>query len=72
MCAKEEFRKRTRRERRKKLMALLAGAGATDVAGVQEIYKEMVGTVLENGLKGELDEQLGYPSTTTGTRVSVH
>ena len=35
-------------------------AGINDVAGVQELFKEMVSTVLENGLEGELDEELGY------------
>ena len=48
------------RERRKELVALLEGAGITDVAGVQELYKEMVGTVLESGLESELEEELGY------------
>lgn len=41
-------------------MALWESTGITDVAGVQELYKEMVGSVLENGLEGELDEELGY------------
>ena len=49
-----------RREQRKKLLALLQDAGVNDVEGVQELFKEMVGTVLENGLEGELDEELGY------------
>lgn len=49
-----------RREKRKKLLELLQGAGITDVAGVQELFKEMVGAVLENSLEGELDEELGY------------
>jgi transposase-like protein len=51
---------RERREQRKKLLEMLQGAGITDVAGVQELFKEMVSTVLENGLEGELEEQLGY------------
>jgi putative transposase len=49
-----------RREERKKLLELLRGAGINDVAGVQELFKEMVGTVLESGLEGELEEELGY------------
>ncbi len=49
-----------RREQRKKLLELLQDAGINDVAGVQELFKEMVSTVLENGLEGELDEELGY------------
>ena len=49
-----------RREQRKKLLALLQDAGISDVEGVQELFKEMVGTVLESGLEGEMDEELGY------------
>lgn len=49
-----------RREQRKKLLELLQGAGINDVAGVQNLFKEMVSTVLENGLEGELEESLGY------------
>jgi transposase-like protein len=48
------------REQRKKLLALLQDAGISDVEGVQELFKEMVGTVLESGLEGEMDEELGY------------
>ena len=48
------------KEQRKKLWELLQGAGINDVAGVQELFKEMVSTVLENGLEGELEEELGY------------
>ena len=49
-----------RRAERKKLLELLQGAGINDVSGVKELFKEMVSTVLENGLEGELDEELGY------------
>jgi len=31
-----------------------------DMADINELFKEMVGTVLENGLESELDEELGY------------
>ena len=49
-----------RRQRRKELTEMLGGLGVTDVAGVQDLFKELIGTVLENGLEGELDEELGY------------
>jgi len=49
-----------RRAQRKKLLEMLQGAGINDVAGVQELFKEMVSTVLENGLEAELEEELGY------------
>lgn len=49
-----------RREQRKQLLELLQGAGITDVSGVQDLFKEMVSAVLENGLEGELDAELGY------------
>lgn len=49
-----------RRENRKKLLAMLQEAGIDDVAGVEDLFKEMVSTVLENGLEGELEDELGY------------
>lgn len=49
-----------RREQRKKLLEMLQDAGINDVAGVQDLFKEMVSTVLENGLEAELDDELGY------------
>lgn len=42
-----------RREQRKKLLEMLQDAGINDVAGVQELFKEMVSTVLENGFEAE-------------------
>jgi len=48
-----------RREQRNKLLEMLQDAGINDVAGVQDLFKEMVSTVLENGLEAELDEELG-------------
>lgn len=49
-----------RRAQRKKLLEMLQDAGINDVAGVQELFKEMVGTVLENSLEAELEDELGY------------
>lgn len=49
-----------RRKQRKELLEMLQDAGINDVAGVQDLFKEMVSTVLENGLEAELDEELGY------------
>lgn len=57
-----------RREQRKKLLELLQGAGINDVAGLQDIFKEMAGAVLEHGIEGELEEELGYISTATGIK----
>ena len=49
-----------RRQRRKEISEMLGGLGVTDVNGLQDLFKEMIGTVLEEGLEGELDEELGY------------
>ena len=49
-----------RREQREKLLEMLQGAGINDVEGVQNLFKEMVSTVLENGLEAELEDELGY------------
>ncbi len=39
---------------------MLQEAGINDVSGVQDLFKEMVGTVLQNGLEAELEDELGY------------
>jgi putative transposase len=44
---------------RKKVLVMLQDAGINDVAGVQELLKEMGSTVLKNDLAAELDEELG-------------
>ena len=49
-----------RRQRRKELSEMLSGLGVKDMNDVQDLFKEMIGTVLEEGLDGELDEELGY------------
>ena len=49
-----------RREQRKKLLEMLQSEGINDVEGVQDLFKEMVSTVLENGLEAELEDELGY------------
>jgi len=49
-----------RREQRKILLEMLQNAGINDVQGVQDLFKEMVSTVLENGLEAELEDELGY------------
>lgn len=49
-----------RREQRKKLLEMLQEAGINDVSGVQDLFKEMVSTVLESGLEAEMEDELGY------------
>jgi transposase-like protein len=49
-----------RRQRRKALSEMLDGLGVKDVNDVQDLFKELIGTVLEQGLDGELEEELGY------------
>ncbi len=48
------------RERRAKMTSFLQDLNVSSVADVQELFKELIGNVLENGLEGELDEELGY------------
>jgi putative transposase len=57
---KDKRTPRERREQRKKLFEVMQQAGIENFKDVQEFFKEMVGTVLENGLEGELEEELGY------------
>jgi len=49
-----------KRQRRREISGILDGLGVTDMDGVQELFKEVIGTFLENGLDGELEEELGY------------
>jgi len=39
---------------------MLQEAGINNVSGVQDLFKEMVSTVLENGLEAEMEDELGY------------
>lgn len=48
------------RERRAKMTSFLQDLNVSSVAEVQDLFKEMIGNVLENGLDAELDEELGY------------
>lgn len=57
---KDKRTPRERREQRKKLFEVMQQSGIENFEDVQEFFKEMVGTVLENGLEGELEEELGY------------
>lgn len=46
--------------RKDQIRGLLAGLEVKDFSDIQTLFKEMVGEVLQNGLEGELDEELGY------------
>jgi len=45
-----------RRERREELTEFLDSVGVSEVTGVQDLFKEPVSSVPENGLEGELEE----------------
>lgn len=47
-------------EFRKHLGTLMAGAGVQSMEDIQELFREMIGGFVDQGLEGELDEQLGY------------
>jgi len=49
-----------KRQRRKELAGMLDGLGVKNVDDVQDLFKELIGTVLEQGLDGEMEEELGY------------
>jgi transposase-like protein len=48
------------RQRKEQIRGLLTGLEIKDFSDIQSLFKEMVGEVLENGLEGKLDEELGY------------
>ena len=49
-----------RRAKQAQMMEILNNVGVTDVDGVKELFKDLVGAVLSNGLEGELESELGY------------
>lgn len=49
-----------RRAKQAQMMEILNSAGVSDVDGVKELFKDLVGAVLSNGLEGELESELGY------------
>lgn len=49
-----------RAAKRAKMSELLQELQVTSINDINELFKEMIGTFLENGLEGELDEKLGY------------
>jgi len=51
---------KTKKERRAEMQEILKKLDIKDMSDINELFKEMVGTVLENGLESELDEELGY------------
>lgn len=49
-----------KKERKEKLREFLQLLDVEDYSYLRSVFKEMVGEVLENGLEGELDDELGY------------
>jgi len=48
------------RERRKKISEMLKGTGIETMDDLQDFYKEVIGSFLQDGLEAELDDDLGY------------
>jgi len=55
-----KFYGETKKDRRAEMQEILKKLDIKDMADINELFKEMAGTVLENGLESELDEELGY------------
>ena len=49
-----------REAKREKMSNLLQELKVSSMEDIHDLFKEMIGTFLENGLEGELDEELGY------------
>lgn len=57
---KKNPEREAKRQRQRELTEFLDSVGISDVGGVQELFKDLVSTILQNGLEGELEEELGY------------
>ena len=62
MSKKDTRTPQERRADRKKLFEIIQQSGlqCESVEDVHDLFKDMVAITLENGLEGELDEELGY------------
>ena len=48
------------RERKENLRKIMQGLDVKSFDDLKDVFKLMVGEMLENGLEGELDDELGY------------
>ena len=48
------------KERKENLRSIMQGLDVKNFDDLRDVFKLMVGEILENGLEGELDEELGY------------
>ena len=48
------------KERRENLRSIMKGLDVKNFDDLKDVFKMMVGEMLENGLDGELDDELGY------------
>ena len=53
---------------RKQLGELMAGAGINSMKDIRGLFQEMIGSFVENGLEGELEDQLGYSKYDYGNK----
>jgi len=58
--SKKNPEREANRQRHKEITEFLESVGVSDVTGVQELFKDLVSSVLQNGHEGELEEELGY------------
>ena len=57
--------------RREKIRELLQMANIGSMDDIQNLFKETIAEFMENGLEAELDDELGYTSTTTKTKTQT-
>ncbi len=65
------------RERKEHLRNIMKGSDVKNFDDLKDVFKLMVGEMLENGLDGELDDELDYTKSVTQqnlfrTRISRH
>ncbi len=48
------------KERKENLRSIMKGLDVKNFDDLKDVFKMMVGEMLENGLDGELDDELGY------------
>ena len=59
-CKLSPIERAAEQERKENLRNIMKGLDVKNFDDMKDVFKMMVGEMLENGLDGELDDELGY------------
>ena len=68
---KKNPEREAKRQRHKGLTEFLDSVGVSDIAGVQALFKDLVSSVLQNGLEGALEEESSILAQMRGMGIEM-